>query len=339
MLGSRFALALLLLTAAVPLRAQEVPVPIEAAVVGTAPIVDRIQAIGTLAAEQSIMVRSEVPGIVTRIHVGESSPVRRGQPLFSLDDSIARAELQQAEAALNLSQRNYERALELARSGAGTARARDEAQASLEANRALVALMRARLEKTVIQAPFDGTVGLKRVDVGAYITVGQDLVTLDAIDTVNVDFSVPERFLRFVSVGRALSIEADALPGRTFAGEINALSPRIDPDGRSLAVRGTAPNPDHALKPGMFVRVSVIVAQREHAIVVPEQAIIPQGDQIFVYRIVDDKAVRTPVKLGLRSFGRVEIVSGLSEGELIITAGQLKVQDGNAVRIVAQSRG
>jgi membrane fusion protein (multidrug efflux system) len=309
-------------------------IPVEVQTVGTAPIVDTLRAVGTLRADQSIIVRSEVPGVIVKIGFVESLPVTRGQVLIKLDDTIARAEVQQAEAALNLAQRNYDRASELARTGAGAARARDEAQAAFENTRAALALARARLEKTTINAPFAGLAGLRKVDLGAYITVGQDLVSLDAVDIVMADFTVPERYLRFLAPDNRIQIEADALPGQSFDGKITALNPRIDPDGRSLAVRAQVPNPSGILKPGMFVRVAIVVAQRENAIVIPEQAIVPSGDQITVYRIVDGKSVQTPIKLGLRSFGKVEVVEGLKEGETIVTAGQLKVQDGSPVRIL-----
>jgi membrane fusion protein (multidrug efflux system) len=252
-------------------------VPVEAQAVGTAPIVDALHAVGSLRADQSIIVRPEVAGVIVKMGFTESTPVTRGQLLIKLDDTIARAEVQQAEAALNLAKRNYDRAVELARTGAGAARARDEAQADYDNARAVLALARARLEKTTINAPFAGLVGLRKVDLGAYVTVGQDLVSLDAIDVVSVDFTVPERYLRFLGPESRIQIEADALPGQTFDGKITALSPRIDPDGRSLAIRAQVPNPDGILKPGMFVRVNVIVEQRENAISSLNRRSFPSG--------------------------------------------------------------
>lgn len=309
-------------------------IPVEVQVVGTAPIVDVVHAVGSLRADQSIIVRPEVPGVVVKLGFADSTQVTRGQLLVKLDDTIARAELQQAEAALNLAQRNFDRATELVRTGAGAARTRDEAQAAYENTKAAAALARARLEKTTINAAFSGIAGLRKVDIGAYVTTGQDLVTLDATDQMIDDFNVPERYLRFLAPDRRIEVEADALPGKKFEGKIASLNPRIDPDGRSLAVRAQVPNPDGVLKPGMFTRVSVIVDQRDKAVVIPEQAIVPSGDQTTVFRVIDGKAVMTPVKLGLRSFGKVEIVDGLQVGESIVTAGQLKVSDGNKVRVL-----
>ena len=143
--------------------------------------------------------------------------------------------------------------------------------------------------------------------------------------------------MRFLAPESLVKIDADALPGQSFDGKMTALNPRIDPDRRSLAVRAQVPNPSGALKPGMFVRVGIVVQQRENAVLIPEQAIVPNGDRVTVFRVVDGKALMTPIKLGLRSFGKVEVVDGLKAGETIVTAGQLKVQDGTVVRVLPLS--
>lgn len=315
------------------------PTPVQAETVSVEPVVDTIHAVGTLQAEQSIVVRPEIAGVVTKVHFDESSRVTAGDSLFTLDDSIYRAELRQALASLTLSEHNYERAVELYEKGAATARARDEAVADLDVDRAAVALARARLGKTVIKAPFGGVAGLTQVDLGAYVFVGQDMVSLDDIDPVKIDFDVPERYLRFLSPDQSVRVEVDALPGRTFEGTIYAISPRADPEGRSIAVRAHVPNPDGTLKPGLFARVSVIVDERADAIVIPEQAIVPRGDRLFVFRIVDGAAALTPVRVGLRRYGRAEIVEGLGEADVVVTAGQLKIGDGSPVSIVEPGNG
>jgi membrane fusion protein (multidrug efflux system) len=307
---------------------------IEAQRVAVETIAEAVHSIGSVQADKSIIVRPEIAGVVTSIHFRESTPVRKGDRLFSLDDAIYRAELQQAQARLNLSQRNHDRAIELFQGGAGTARARDEARSNLETAQAELAVVQARLEKTVISAPFDGIVGLTSVDPGEYVQVGQDLVTLTDVDPVLVDFNVPERYLRFLSPGQLVRVVADALPGRAFDGAVYAISPIVDPAGRSLAVRARAPNPEGALKPGMFVRIDVEITQQAKAIMVPEQAIVPRGDKQFVFVVVDDVAREAEVEVGLRSFGRVEIIKGLSAGDLVVTAGQLKIRDGTNVRVL-----
>jgi membrane fusion protein (multidrug efflux system) len=310
-------------------------VTVEAHTVGLASMVDTIRAIGTIRANQSIVVRSEIPGVVNKIDFADSQSVDKAQLLFRLDDSMDRALLVQAEAALRLAETNHSRAQELLSRGAGTAQARDTALSTLLADRALVALARARLEKSTIRAPYSGVVGMSKVDLGAYVTAGQDLVSLDDIDTVKLDFEVPERFARFVAVGQKVGVEADAFPGRTFAGEIATIATRVDPESRSLGVRALVPNPDRLLKPGLFARVAVDVEVRPNAVAVPEQAIVPRGDRLLVYMVVDGKAVSAAVKVGLREYGRVEIVEGLKPGDVVITAGQQKVQDGTPVAVLA----
>jgi membrane fusion protein (multidrug efflux system) len=246
-----------------------------------------------------------------------------------------RAQLAQAEASLGLAERNHERASELLKRGSGTVQARDQTQSALQADRAAVALARARLDKSTIRAPFAGVVGMSRIDLGAYVTAGQELVSLDDIDRLRLDFTVPERYARFVALGQTVDIVADAVPGKTFTGEIAVIDTRVDPATRALGVRAMVDNRGHGLKPGQFVRAAVRINARPDAIVIPEQAIVPLGDKLLVFRVIDGKAVETPVKIGLREFGRAEIVEGLAPDDTIIVAGQQKVQNGSPVRVLA----
>ena len=313
------------------------PTPVEAQPVGHATMVDTVRAIGTLRANQSIVVRSEIPGLVTKIEFTDTREVDKGQALFQLDDSMDRAQLAQAEAALRLAESNYTRAQELLNRGAGTIQARDQALSIREADRAAVALARARLDKSAIRAPFSGVVGMTRIDRGAYVTAGQDLVTLDDIAALRLDFTVPERYARFVALGQKVQVEADSLPGRAFTGEVAVIDTRIDPLTRALGVRAMIDNRDRALRPGQFVRAAVEVNSRADALVIPEQAIVPLGDRLPVFRVIANKAVETPVKIGLREFGRAEIVEGLTPDDIVIIAGQQKVQDGGPVAILPAS--
>ncbi len=201
-----------------------------------------------------------------------------------MDDAIVSAQLHQAEAALALSERNNNRAMELYRKGSGTAQARDQAISALAADRAAVALAKARLAQTVVHAPFAGIAGISKVDTGAYVTAGQDLVSLDDVDTMKIDFDVPERYARFIAEQERVILAPDALPGRSFEGKVSVAATRIDPESRTLGVRAVVPNPDHLLKPGMFTRVTVAVGEQRKAIVVPEQAIVPQGDALVVFK-------------------------------------------------------
>jgi membrane fusion protein (multidrug efflux system) len=184
-------------------------------------------------------------------------------------------------------------------------------------------------------APFSGIVGLRHVSVGEYITAGQALVNLEAIDPVKADFRVPEKFLPAIRVGQTIRIKIDAFPDASFEGKVYAIDPKLDVSGRSLLVRALVPNNDQRLRPGLFARVTVLLQLKEDALSVPEQAIVPQGDSQFVYKIVDGKVKLTKVVIGTRREGRVEIVEGLAVGDEVVTAGQLKIRDGSAVSVVA----
>lgn len=309
-------------------------IAVEASEVAVEAVADEVTVAGTLRSNEDVLISPEIPGRISEIHFREGEAVEEGAPLFSLDDEIYRAELAEAEANLNLSQANYERAGELFERGAGTARARDEALAQLETAKAAVGLARARLAKTRITAPFAGIVGLRRVSVGEYVTAGQELVNLEDIDPIKVDFRIPERFLTAVEVDQPVGITVEALPGRTFEGEVYAIDPQIDPAGRSIAVQARIDNDRELLRPGLFARVGLIIERRENAVTVPEQALVPRDGGNSVFKVVDGRAVLTEVEVGLRRRGRAEIVSGLGRGDVVVTAGQMKLRDGALVDVI-----
>jgi membrane fusion protein (multidrug efflux system) len=309
-------------------------VPVEAQPVTIRSVMNEVNAVGSLRANKSIIVRPEIAGVIASIEARETERVKKGALLFSLDDTIYRAELEKAEASLRLSVSNYERALKLYKRGAGTGQARDEALSKVQTDRAAVNLAKARLSKTKLHAPFAGIVGLSRVDVGAYVNVGQDLTTLDDADPLELDFELPERYLRFIRQGQTVSVTVDALPGETFKGKVSAIATRIDPAGRSLTVRALIPNSDNRLKPGLFARIALVLRVRKKAVVVLEQSIIPRGRDFYVYKVVNGKAALTKVEIGLRRYGSVEIVAGLAPGDIVVTAGQLKLSDGTPVTVV-----
>ncbi|HSH42781.1 MAG TPA: efflux RND transporter periplasmic adaptor subunit, partial [Arenicellales bacterium] len=208
------------------------------------------------------------------------------------------------------------------------------ALARLESARAAEQLSQARLDKTDVAAPFAGILGLRRVSPGDYVTPGQDLVNLEDIDPIKVDFRIPERFLSSLAAGQTIRVRVDAFPDRAFDGEVYAIDPQIDPGGRSIAIRARIDNADRVLRPGLFARVRLIVAERPESLVVPEQAIVPRGEQRYVFRVVDDQAVLTEVRLGQRQAGDVEVLDGLDDGDIVVTAGQLKIRDGSAVTVL-----
>lgn len=307
-------------------------VPVETVPVHIGPIQRRLTAVGSLRSNESVIIRPEVAGRIAEIRFEEGEQVSEGQPLVILDDSIYRAEVDEVQASLELSRANHERAIDLLNRGAGTTKARDEALAQLRADQAALALAQARLDKTVIRAPFDGVVGLRRVSVGDFVNVGQEIVNLEQIDPLKADFRVAEVYLAAVRPGQRIELSADAFPGETFTGEVYAIDPLIDESGRSIVLRARLPNPDNRLRPGLFVRVTLVLNERNDAIQIPEQALVPQGQDQFVFRVVDGKAALTKVTAGIRRDGMVEIIEGLSPDDQVVTAGQLKIRDGAPVQ-------
>jgi len=313
--------------------------PVEAVAAHTGRLENSILAIGTLRSNQSIVVRPEIAGRVVRIDFKEGQPVTAGQRLVALDDSIGRAELAQARASLALSKANYDRAVELAKRGAGTARTRDEALAKLRNDEAAVALSAAKLDKMTINAPFKGIIGLRKIDVGDFLNVGQDIANLEDVDPMKVDFRVPESFLGAVKTGQRIDVTADAWPGRSFPGEVYAIDPMIDDKGRSIVIRARIANPDGVLRPGLFVRVRLILTVSENAVMIPEEALVPVGEAHYVFRVVDGKAAYTKVQIGDRQQGEVHIVSGVEPGTLVVTGGQIKLQNGMPVMVMPAGNG
>lgn len=314
-------------------------VPVEAARVEVLPLTESVTAVGSLKSNESVVIRPEIAGRVVEISFEEGQPVDRGRLLLRLDDSVYRAELAEAEARLRLAERNYRRTEELHEQQVATARARDEAISNLEVARASVAVAQAKLDKARIHAPFAGIAGLRQVSVGDYISAGQDVVNLEDIDPIKVDFRVAERFLPAVRRGQTIEIRVDAFPGHTFRGEVYAIDPHLDVAGRSIVIRARVANPDRALRPGLFARVTLILETKPKALTVPEQAIVPRGEDQFVFTVVDGKARRTKVTTGMRRGGRVEIVKGLAGNDMVVTAGQMKIRDGAPVKIITAGKG
>ncbi len=293
-----------------------------------------VAAVGTLRSHDSVMLRPEISGRIAEINFTEGGKVAKGQVLVRLDDSVARARLQQARANLKLAGSQYNRSVELNKQGFVSKQARDEAASNLAVQQAAVALAEAELEKTSIQAPFDGLVGLRTVSVGDYVGPGTDLVPIEAIDPLNVDFRIPEQFLSAVSVGARLHVTFDAMAGLQREGSVGAISPQVDVGGRSLLLRANVPNPDYVLRPGLFARVQLELAETM-GLVIPESALAPSGDAQYVYRVEGGVVRRIMVQIGQRVGAQVEIVSGLNEGDSVVVSGLQKVRDGVEVEVLA----
>jgi membrane fusion protein (multidrug efflux system) len=308
--------------------------PVEAVAVKPGNVPRQITAIGTLRSDESVILRPEVMGRVAQIPFKEGTRVNQGDVLVQLDDSTARAELAEAKATLVLARANAQRAENLYAKGAGSEQNRDQAISTLHASEARVRLLQARLDKMTLLAPMKGVVGLRKVSVGELLQVGQEIVNLENVDPIKVDFRVPEIWFPSVKVGQQIAVALDALPGRKFSGEIYAIDPQIDADGRAIVIRARLPNADDTLRPGLFARVVLTLSKEKSSVLVPEQALVPIGSDQFVFKIVDGKAAMTKVKTGDRRGGVVEVLEGLAAGDTIVTAGQLKIRDGMPVQPV-----
>jgi membrane fusion protein, multidrug efflux system len=358
---------------------------------------DDAQSVGSLRSRQSVMLRPEVAGRVKELGFVDGARVRKGQLLVQLDDTLQRAEVSQSKAQVSIAQANYKRNQELVAQNFIAQRVLDESSAALQVAQAQLALSDARLSRMAITAPFDGTLGLRNVNIGDYVKDGADLVNLEDTSAMLVDFRLPERFQRKLKAQQTVALSLEAFPGRIFKARIEAIDPLLDVNARSVGVRATLPNtageaaptaarpnsagpntqgapavpPGNAasanptgkkpamggalggggpLRPGMFARVTAIFGVNDAALVVPEEAIVPQGGKQFVIRVVEPSAVpaasnlppdtqwvsmRQEVKLGVRRQGKVEITDGVTEGQTIVVAGQQRLQkDGTALRIV-----
>ena len=302
---------------------------------------DDAEAVGSLRSRRSVVLRPEISGRITQLNFSDGQRVRKGQLLVQLDDQLPRAQVQQSRAELSIARANHKRNQELVAQGFISQRSVDESAANLEVAEAKLALAEATAQRLRIVAPFDGIAGIRGVNVGDYLKDGADIVNVEDLDAVYVDFRLPERLQNKVKTGQTARVAFDALPGVQYSAVVLAINPQIDADGRSLAVRGCIDNRRLQLRPGMFARVTAVFGERSDANVVPEEAIVPDGAAPYVLRVVagpeegSQVAKRTPVRLGARTPGFVEVVEGLSPMDVVITAGQQRLQrDGMAVRVV-----
>jgi membrane fusion protein (multidrug efflux system) len=313
------------------------PVAVEAANAKPTKTTRDLRAIGSLRSDESVQIASEIAGRIVEMPLQEGMPVKAGDVLVKLDEALARAEVTDTTARYEFAKGNLDRANTLSRTGNVTGRARDEASTNAETAMAAVELAKTRLSKHVIRAPFPGTVGLRVVSPGAYIGVGAPIVNLEKIDTLKVDFKLPELNLSEIKTGQSIEVSVDALPGRTFPGTIYAIDPHVDVNGRSLSIRATLPNPDGTLRPGLFARILVKGLTEREVVVVPESAIVPRGGENVVYAIEDGKAVESKVKLGSRNAGFVEVLDGLKTDASVVTAGQQKLRNGAPVEVIIRN--
>jgi membrane fusion protein, multidrug efflux system len=313
------------------------PVSVEVGKVESMTLEDDAQAVGSLRSRQGVVLRPEVSGRIAALGFGDGQRVRRNQLLVQLDDTLQQAQLKQAEAQASIARTNLQRNRDLVAQNFVSQSAVDQSAAALEVAEAQVALSQAQLARMRIVAPFDGIAGIRSINLGDYVKDGADLVNIQDLSQVLVDFRLPERFIARVKTGQTVDVSLDALPGQRFIGKIDALDSVIDADGRSLLVRARLENPGGVLKSGLFARTRIVFSRRENALVVPEEALVPQGGKQYIFRVSDGVngkvANRLEARIGLRLPGKVEVVEGLAAGDLVVTAGQTRLGRGDAVAL------
>ena len=311
------------------------PATVAAAEVQTERWQPYLSAVGSLVATQGIPVTTEVAGKVSEIHFESGQQVESGTLLLQLDESVEQAELAGIIAERRLAELQYKRREGLLDTKTISRSDVDEARLRLENATAQLATKRALIEKKRITAPFSGWLGIRQVDLGEYLQPGTTTVVLEALDPIYADFSLPERYLDQISVGQPVKIAVQAFPDESFSGQISAMNPGIDPGSRSLRIRATLENPQARLRPGMFAEVRAVLPERSAVLTLPQTAITynPYGDSVFVIQQGEagTSVQRRQIETGNVRNGRIEIVSGLEDGERVVTIGHVKLRNGQAV--------
>jgi membrane fusion protein, multidrug efflux system len=293
---------------------------------------ERVQAIGTAKAKESIEIASRVSDKISRVHFESGDSVRAGQVLISLQTGIDSGNLAVAQAQVKDADRQFIRGEQLAKEKLVSASQLDTLRSNRDAARARVQAAQATLSDRAIVAPFSGVLGLRQVSPGQLISTGTVITTLDDVSKIKVDFSLPEVQMASLKVNLAIEARSDAYPDQVFTGRVISVDSRVDVGSRSIAAQAEIDNPDNTLRPGMLLEINVLQSQRS-ALVIPELALQQIGSESFVYRVtLDGNAEKAIVKPGSRSFGFVEIVQGLKAGDRIVVEGTSKLRPGQSVK-------
>jgi membrane fusion protein, multidrug efflux system len=317
-----------------PAAATKPGLPVKAETVKISNVSDDVSAVGSLLAEESVIIRPEIDGRIVGLHFQEGQAVSAGTRLVTIESSEYEAQTAAQRADLKTEEQRLARTKDLYEQKFISKDALDVQVGNVARLKAHVEEAESRVAKTVIRAPFSGILGLRQVSPGAYVKAGNDIVRLENVSSIKVDFRIPENYLSKIRPNQEISVRLDAYPGEEFRGRVYAVEPVVDERTRTIAMRARIPNKGFKLKPGMFVRVAVTLDNRPNAVVIPEQAIWPQGKDSFVFRVVDGKAALTKVDIGNRAPGTVEILKGLAANDMVITDGQMKLKDGAPVSVI-----
>ncbi len=318
-----------------PAAAAKPGLPVKAETVKISKVSDDVSAVGSLLAEESVIIRPEIDGRIIALHFQEGQAVTAGTRLVTIDSTENEAQAAAQRADLKTEEQRLVRTKDLYEQKFISKDALDVQVGNVARLKAHVDEAESRVAKTAIKAPFSGILGLRQVSPGAYVKAGSDIVRLEDVSSIKVDFRIPENYLSKIRPNQEISVRLDAYPGEEFKGHVYAVEPVVDERTRTIAMRARIPNKGFKLKPGMFVRVAVTLDSRPNAVVIPEQAIWPQGKDSFVFRVVDGKAALTKVDIGNRAPGTVEILKGLAANDMVITDGQMKLKDGAPVTVIS----
>lgn len=299
-------------------------------------LAETVSSTGTLLAAESVELQAEVPGKITAIHFVEGARVQKGALLVKLNDADLKARRLAVEHELALAQRREQRIGELLAKGFVVPDDHDEAASTVLVRRAEISLIDAQIAKTEIRAPFDGVAGLRYVSEGAMVSANTQIATLQRVDTLKVDFAVPEKYAARIRVGSPIAFTLDGRAEK-FGGKVYAYDPRIDEGTRTLLIRALCPNPGGALLPGAFANVQFTLNEIADALMVPAEALVPDYEASHVFVVEHGKAEPRRVATGIRTASRVQIVAGLEPGDVVVTSGLPQLRPGSAVRSVPET--
>ena len=318
------------------------PVAVTIAEAKSEVIPNLLTAVGDLAAVHQVNVTSDVSGRITEILFQAGANVKSGTPLLQLFDGPEQADLASFKAQATMAQLSLDRARQLAARQFGAQVTVDQAQSAFDQANAGIARMQAVISQKLVRAPFDGELGVRKIEVGQYLTAGTQIVSLTDLSVLYANFTIPEKDSGNLNVGQVVRIKVDAYPGRTFEGKITTIEPQISTDTRNIRVQATIANPERILKPGMFATTTVVLPDKPPVITIPETAVdyTLYGDSVYLIsekKEEDGKTslttTRSFVQTGNRIEGRAEILKGLKPGDRVVAVGQLKLQSGSAVTI------
>jgi membrane fusion protein, multidrug efflux system len=305
--------------------------PVEVAIARTDTVVDAILATGQIEAVQSIELRPDVEGRIAQILVKEGAYVSRGEALFKVDDAELKAQVAQAEAERDLARQSLHRTRDLLAQKASSQSELERAEATARSDEAHLDLLKVRLERTLVRAPFAGVVGQRMVSLGDYVTTDTRLLSLQTVSPQRASFQVPERYADQLKVGQQVTFRVAALRGQEFTGRVDFVDPVVQLPGRTITVKALTPNPKRELQPGMFIEARLATAVRPSAVVIPEDAVIALQGATFVWVVANGKATRRQVDLGVRTPGFVEARSGVEPKDQVVVGGQERLGEGSLV--------